>query len=233
MAYPIVVGTALSSRANSLVNDDVDLPLPVASGDLLLVFHATDGATTRTFSAGWTLIKEGVADSSANNVGIAYKIAAGGETTVTATKSVSERFTAIALRISAASWHGSTPPEVSTGATGNSASPNPDTHTASWGSAENLFIAIVAYDNSAGGGRVSAWPTNYTGSNLDSDDVLSAGCVAVGTRNLTGASDDPDVFTMTSDNWWAGTVVVRAGGSPPAVSLPFRSRSPIGHVLVR
>jgi len=221
--FPVVAGTATSSRASNAANDSVTLPASVASGDLLLVFHYSDGSLTRTFPSPWVEIKDAVCSSSVCNIGVGYLIASGGETSVTVTKSVSERFTAISYRITG--WHGTTPPEISTGATGSSTTPNPDTITASWGSDDNLFIAVMAVDDSGGGGSVSTWPANYTGSQITSPTASSAARGAVATRNLAASNDDPGTFTWSaSDQWWAGTVAVRpaaagGGATPPPTQM--------------
>ena len=133
-AFPQIVGSQLSSRASNSDPDTVNLPANIASGDLIIVFHFSDNALTRTFPNPWVEIKDAVVSGSSANIGIAYLIASGGETSVTVTKSGQERFAAIAIRISAASWHGTTAPIVSMGTTGNNQNPDPDSVTASWGS---------------------------------------------------------------------------------------------------
>ena len=217
-AFPQVAGTATSSRASAALDDPVTLPASVAAGDLIIVFHFSDSGLTRTFPGSWAEIKDASCAGPACTVGVAYLIASGGETSVTVTKSLSERFSAIAVRISAVSWHGTTPPEISTGATGSSANPNPNAVTASWGSADNLFIAAMAWDDSDGGDAMSAYPTNYTGNQNTGPNISSAGRGAIASREFAAASDDPGTFTIPSDQWWAGTVVVRpaAGGDVTA-----------------
>lgn len=213
MAFPQVVGSATSSRTSNAIDDSVTLPGSIAAGDLILVFHCSDGPLTRTFPSPWVEIKDiGVAGDSAT-IGIAYLIASGGEASVTVTKSVTERFSALAIQISASSWHGTTPPEVSTGVTGTSTAPDPDAITPSWGRGDNLFIAVCAFENNAGGISITVFPTNYGSNNLSSPDILSAGRGGIGTRELAAGSDDPGAFTISSsDAWWAGTVVVPPTG---------------------
>jgi len=217
--FPTVAGTQTSSRASGAADDSVTLPASVASGDLVIAFHYSDGALTRTFPSPWVEIKDALCNSSVCNVGVGYLIASGGETSVTVTKSAAERFTAISYRITG--WHGTTPPEISAGANGSSTTPNPDSVTASWGSDDNLFIAVMAIDESAGGGSVSTWPASYTGSQVTSPNVSSAGRGAVATRDLAASNDDPGTFTWSgSDQWWAGTVVVRPAAAGGGTSTP-------------
>ena len=225
-AFPQIVGSQLSSRASNGNPDTVNLPANIAAGDLIIVFHYSDDALTRTFPNPWVEIKDAPVDGDSANIGIAYLIASGGETSVTVTKSGSERFAATAIRISAASWHGTTAPEVSTGTTGSSQSPDPDSVTASWGAEDNLFIAVYAIDypalNEAGDPYAmptTGWPGNYTGNHIDSDRIYSCGGGGIASRELAASSDDPGTFTTTtSEQWWAGTVAIRPAIADSALS---------------
>ena len=102
-AFPQVGSTATSSNCTSVNDDPITMPSGIVAGDLLIVIHSTDvSGATRTWSGGFTEIKD--LDSS-SNIGVAYKIAAGGDT-LTVTKSLAERFSAIALRITASNSGG-------------------------------------------------------------------------------------------------------------------------------
>lgn len=215
MAFPTITSSQLSSRATNAIDDSVTLPASIAAGDLIIIFHFADGAGTRTVPGSWQLIKDAVTSGSVSSVGVAYLIASGGETSVTVTKSITERFSAIAIRIAAANWHGTTPPEISTGTTGSSTGPDPDNLILSgWGSEDTLWIPIVAFDDSAGTGTVSAYP--YASDNLKATAVSSAGCGAICSTTSTATSFNPNAFTLNpTDEWWAGTLAVRpaAGGA--------------------
>jgi len=207
--FPQVGGSATSSRSTNAIDDVVTLPASVASGDLVIVFHHSLGTGTRTFPSPWVEIKD-VAILSTFNMGIAYLIASGGETSVTVTKSASQRFSALAIRITAASWHGTTPPEITAGVTGQNANPDPDAITASWGSANNLFIAVNSIENDGGGQSTTAYPTNYVSNQLQSPDA-GGPRGAIATRELAASNDNPGTFTVSvgDERWWAGTIVVR------------------------
>lgn len=214
MSFPTIAQTQTSSRASNATTDTVTLPTStaIAAGDLIIVFHFTDGAgASATVPSPWVEIKDAAMAGSTGRVFVAYLIASGGETSVVVTKAVSERFTAIAVKIAAANWHGTTPPEISTGATGTSTTPNPDSLTTSWGSADNLWIAIMGMDDSAGTNTVSAYP--YASDNVKAPAVSSAGGGAICSTTSATASLDPGTFTITSDEWWAGTLAVRPAGS--------------------
>jgi hypothetical protein len=220
------VTTALSNQASGSTTATVALPATAAANDLGIVVHASDAGVTRSAwksgTADWSEAKDVEFATSPNNkatIGIAYRVMTGGETNCVVTQT-SERSSSIAILIAAGTWHGTQAPEFSTGAVGVSDSPDPDSVTASWGSENNLFIAVCAWDNSAAGNACTAYPTNYTGNNVQSDDVSSAGRCAIATREVASASGDPGVFTITSDEWWAGTIVVRpAAATNPTIVI--------------
>jgi len=223
MAFTIT--TATTSRGSNDTTDTINLPASVATGDLVIVVEAKDGNSTFTIPSPWVEIKDARADSNAASAFIAYLDATGGETSIDVTTSLSERFNAIAIRITAATWHGTTAPEVSTGATGASTAPDPDSVSASWGAEDNLFIATVIYDGSAQ--SVDGFPTNYGDNNVEESGGTSSAGVGIATRETTAdQADDPDAFTLSgSEQWWSGTIVVRpaaagaAGGFPGFLAL--------------
>lgn len=212
MAFPTIAQIQLSSRASNAVDDTVTLPTStaIAAGDLIIIFHFTDGAAlSATVPGSWVEIKDAAMAGSPNGrVFVAYLIASGGETSVTVTKGASERFTAIAIKVLAAEWHGVTPPEISTGATGTSATPDPDSLTASWGSADNLWVAIMGMDDSLGTNTVDAYP--YASNNQKATAVSSAAGGAICTTESAVATLDPSAYTIApSDEWWAGLMAIR------------------------
>jgi hypothetical protein len=225
LAFPTVVGSnATSNTSPNNPNHTVTLPGSIAAGDLLIALVAVDGAPTWTWPGDWNELLD-QAISAQNGITVGYKIAAGGETTVVPVSSFGERSNHISLRISAASWHGTTPPEITTpAATGSGTNANPaGSPTASWGSDDNLFIAVCSIDTN--GGPVTGWPANYSGNQLQNNTASSAGIAGLATRELAADSDDPGTFTNGSDNWLATTLIVRpAAGGAPATSLPFTRR---------
>lgn len=213
MAFPIVSGVQTSSQTLNTTTSVVTLPANVAAGDLIVaVIGADSGASTMTWPAPWVKLKDEAVSTTAR-ASIGYLIASGGETSVSVTHS-SERSNHIAARITG--WHGTTAPEISAIATGNSISPNADSVAASWGSDDNLFIVTTITDDSAAAFPITAWPTSYTDNQTSNQTASSAAKVGFATRNLAAASDDPGAFTLTtSEQWNAYTIVVRpaaAGG---------------------
>lgn len=220
MAFPVVQGVATSTRSSNATTTVVTFDAAASAGDLILVFHGSDsGAGANTYPAGWVELVD--AAGSGFQASIAYLIATGGETSVTVTHT-SERANAIAVRISG--WHGTTAPEVSTAATGSSTQPNPGSLTPSWGADDTLWIAAAFADDSATPFPITAWPTNYASNQTQGSTAASAADVAIATRNLNAASEDPGAFTMTAtETWSAYTVAVRpaaagGGGSPVTVT---------------
>jgi len=206
-AFPTVVGTQLSYTSSGLTGHIITLPANVAAGDLIIAFLAVDGTYTTSWPSPWVEI---VDTQNSTEFSIAYLIASGGETSVTATTSGAERSHQAAIRISAATWHGTTAPEVAT-ATGTSANPNSPSVTPSWGAADTLFITSFGIDAPEVAFPVTVWPTNYTGNNIESGvtPTSAAGC-ALATRELNATSDDPGAFTITgSDTWVSATIAVR------------------------
>ena len=229
-AFPTFAGACtLSTRASNNVNDTVNLPASIASGDLITVYHFKDGASTGTSAPSpWVELKD--VDDAAGTVHlwVGYLISSGGETSVVVTSSNAERFTSIACRITAASWHGTTPPEISASATGASQDgPDPDAVTASWSAEDNLFIAIACADIN---GDVDGYPANYADNQTQSDTTASSGHGGIATRELAAASDDPGIFSLdANEQWVAATIVVRpAGGAPPAAAPPTMMMMGVG-----
>lgn len=205
MAFPTAT-TATSQQSTNSATRTVTLPVGVAAGDLVIALIAGDGTTTFTWPSPWVEIKDEAGSGFVFTA--AYLIASGGETSVAVTASAVERSNHIALRITG--WHGTTPPEIAAAATGSSTTPNPPSLTPSWGAADTLWIAIAAADDSATPFPITAWPANYTTNQIANATATSAADVALATRGLNAAAEDPGTFTMTgTETWNAYTIAVR------------------------
>jgi hypothetical protein len=231
--FPTVVGTSSSETACDCA-PTITLPAGIQSGDLIIAFLAKDsftgGTATATWPSPWVELVDQTAGTAAT-LHVAYLIASGGETTVLPTMSVNERSKHLAIRIAAGSWHGTTPPEVATAVAGVSANPNSGSLTPSWGSGRTLWITTFGIDAPEGTFPVTGWPTNYADNNLSNGPVppgaTSAAGVALATRNLAAATEDPGAFTTTgSDDWVASTVAVR-----PADASTFTITDTIAKVM--
>ena len=219
--FPTVVATnSTSEQTSNSATPTITLPSGIAAGDLVIAFLAQDAcACTATWPGSWVeLVEQG--NGSSNSFHAAYLIASGGETTVVPTLSVAERSQYMSIRISAASWHGVTPPEVAAAVTANSANPNSGSLTPSWGAEDTLWITAFGIDDPDNPVLpVTAWPTNYTDNNLENGTLdASTSGVVIATRELNAATENPGAFTTTAnDTWVASTIAVRPAVSDPQI----------------
>lgn len=224
MAFPTIFSNALSNTTPNNTTSTVTLPASIAVGDLILAFVAADAvAGAMTWPSPWVKILDHAGTGFVISVG--YLIAAGGETSVGVTHTT-ERSNHIAVRIKAAEWHGTSPPEVNTAVTGLSVSPDPGSLAPSWGAADTLWVAFLGCDDFSVPFPITGWPTSYADSQLEKNTSTSAGDVAIASRGLNATSDDPGAFTMTvTEDWSAFTLAVRppqlAGRRPIYRPFPF------------
>ena len=213
MAFPQIAGSALSQAGSA--TPSYSLPAGVAAGDLVFAFifrDVTANDPTITWPGSWQPLEAYAGTHFAVYIG--YLVASGGETTVQPTFPISERGMAIAVRIAAADWHGTTPPEISTVVDGASANPDPGSLAPSWGAEDSLWIVVAGAD-SFGLVAPTAYPANYNDNQLSQHTQTSSGHGAIATRELNAASEDPGAFTLgISESWGAWTIAVRpvAGG---------------------
>jgi hypothetical protein len=195
----------------------VNLPAAIVSGDLLLAAFSLDEDTRSVNTpSGWTLLlnQAGVNDAGANDnrLTIFYRVANGTEgTTLAVTLPTSSRTAVWAGRITGSAT-GTAPEATGSGSTsGGTTTPNPPSETASWGSANNLWLVIGGFRAPSGSGpTVSSFPTNYVINQSVTSYTNNRVTVAVAARNLTLATDDPGTFTISDTSSTAtATVVVR------------------------
>jgi hypothetical protein len=229
MAFPSVRSISVGDEANSTA-PSYTLPATIVSGDLILVYACTDNTANFTVPTGFTEILN-AQTASAFKSQVFVKIADGTEdsTTVDGTLDASESTSYIALAIQ--DWYGTVAGgiSVSTGATNVGTDADPDSVTASWGSDDNLFIAVVGGDYA--NKTATAYPTSYADNQTTHAHSGGGGgqqAVSLATRELAAASDDPASFTLVddvSDTWAAHTIVVRpaaAGGAATPKQRAFK-----------
>lgn len=175
----------------------VNLPPNIASGDLLLVFFARNANATITDPSGWAVL---VSKLNGDTFRLYAKIADGSEgSTVTVGATNNGRVSAASYRITGAR-NGVTSSEiaVSSAVDGASATPDPPSLTPSWGSAENLWIAVTFAASS--NFTFSSYPTNYTLGQINAQTGSNgnSNAVTLASRLLTATSEDPGVFTTVS-----------------------------------
>ena len=222
MAFPVIASVTASSFGTDATAHLVAMPATVDANDLLIVGFANDGSATVTTPGGWTLIQSD-ANSTAARLSSYYKIAVGNEdgTTVDFVTSATEKAAAQVYRITAASWHGTTPPETAAAATGGGAGPDPpSTNPAGWNVEDTLWIAMYGADDDD---DASTYPTNYTnGTYTQSDNSNASASMGSARRELAAASDDPGIFTIAAgEEWITITLAIRPSGSVTLTGVLF------------
>ena len=209
MAFPTVGATTESSGGSGANATQHTITLPSHSaGDLLFVAFSNDGAATVSVGSGASFNVLTNTATAANRLTTWYFLATSSSHTLRLDTSASEGSAWSAYRINSGTHNCAVNvPQQGTAATGASVSPNPPTLTASWGSADNLWIVAYGWDGN------SAWtshPASYTGSPLDDRWAHANGCgIGMATQNITTATQDPGVATIASDDWVAQTIVIR------------------------
>jgi len=233
MAFPSVASKNNSYRADIGTSHTVNLPAGIQAGNLLLVFFAlrVTALVTITFPEGWTKIAE-IMDYR-SEIGIAWREADGNEgATITVTTSSSLRSAHISYRITGATDPDTQAPEVSTGASGSSANPDPDSLTPTGGVKDYLWIALDYHDG--GTIPVTGYPANYNDNQeyRDVPDQNYAATLGIATRELNASSEDPGTFTLSSSRYWgACTVAVHPTGVAavaPTAALDGPLAGPLG-----
>ena len=211
LAAPVVASVTETEFGTDTTDHYVGMPATVDAGDLLIVLFTNDGGATVTTPSGWTQLAS-TANGSAVRLSVYYKIAAGteGGTTVNFVTSANEEEAAAQVyRIT--DWHGTTPPEISTAATGTSNRPNPASlDPAGWDVADTLWIAVAGQDRGDQSGT-TAYPAYYTdGISTLSSDTTDSCRTHSARRVLAAASENPGAFTIpVSEEWVAFTIAVR------------------------
>jgi hypothetical protein len=211
MAFPTVETTNTSFESSGVTTHNISLPSGVASGDLLIAILSLDGnnadSTWPTGDDLWTELLD--VASSGNRLSIAYRDADGTEgATVDVTTDNGRKSSHITFRISG---HTVQAPDISTGATGSGANPDPDSLTPAGGADDILWLAICGVDSEF---TFSAWPTDYSSNQLEvnSSSGSFGSSAAVATRNINTTVQDPGTFTHDgSDQYVACTIAVYPG----------------------
>lgn len=229
MAFPTIEGTAgtLNAAANTTAPA---VPYPtvtggILSGDMLILVGAIDLQTSVV--SNWNGFTQGDwgASTSASG-GWAYKWAAGGETGTVTLTTTSERQTWSMRCIRGA--HSTSAPEGAA-VSGNSTDPDPPSLTPSWGAEDTLWLAVVEIDDVT---VPTAAPTNY-GNFETIAGATSSASQALATRALNAATENPGVFTMTTEQWRAQTIAIRPAAGGGGATSAFRfPRRPM-HLLAR
>jgi hypothetical protein len=176
------------------------MPSGITSGDLLLVYVVYAVGAERVFvtPSGWTRIGRTFGNSAVESY-VYARVATGGDTlTLTKTREAGgtggAAGVAIAYRISGQA-SGVAGDIVGCSFANSFANPtNPPSHTAVWGSADNLWLAGNAISES--NFPINAYPSSYTLGQLTVAEVGVTYRAAMAGRQLAAATEDPDVFVF-------------------------------------
>jgi hypothetical protein len=206
----VVLSVTPTPFATSSTTHNVVMPTTVVTGDLLIILFSNNGSSTVTTPTNWSLLFS-TPYSTLVRLSAYAKIALGteGGTLVNLLTSAAQLGAAHVYRIQVGTWSGSLLDVLyGTAATGASTSPNPPSLSASWGAANNLFIAVEASQHTD---VVSAYPTTYIdGFNTVGGTGTAAAGIGSARKISTLVSDDPGVFTLAlTEEWVANTLVIK------------------------
>ena len=210
VAFPAVVTTNVGNETTLDTSYSAPLPASLVSGNLLIVIlsgYSGLGASQYNTPAGWTQLFQSSGTGNLRSLAAFYKVSNGSEGSTLALT-----LTGIGMLKASTAYQISgyqSVPEAGTTATGTSSAPNPPNLAPSWGSANNLFIALCGQLDSALTPQTA--PTSYgsiiqdttTGSGIDNPRTASA------VRELTASSDDPGAFGSSVATWAANTIAIR------------------------
>ena len=199
--YPTVEGATTWYIGSQVTSHVVDLPADITKGDLLLLFFNSHGAITNINTpSGWTSLFK-VGEGTDHAIMVAYKEAAGGESTVTVTTTASVYSTTNSYRISG---YTSAPEATYTNSETDDNKPDSPILTPTWDDASTLWITGFGMQGTR---SVSSNPTSYGSLQYVNQNTNACGSAI---RNLKATSENPSYFTMSgSCQWYAWTVAVR------------------------
>lgn len=223
MAYPQVRATGTGINTSDSTSHVITFPDGIQVGDLIVVIFGVDGNPTISIDTGysglgWTIETPTVTNGTALSTTMRAKIATGTTNYLSFTTSSSEQ-SAYAVYI--ISGTNNNPIEYSiirvSGATGTSTNFDPPNTTGYNGTQDYLWLAVAFSD---GVTVATAAPTNFT--SLATQAGTSTGVsVSMATRQYTGISLNPDVFTSAYSTWIAYTINIEPY-SGVACIFPYR-----------
>ena len=180
---------------------NVAMPGTVAAGRLLIVILASSFAVTTP--SGWTL-KKTISATSSCILNVYTRIADGteGGTNVNFVTSSGDFVAAHVYYASDANYNASICFAVSTGATGTSTTPDPDSLTSGFGAVDTTWIAAcVAATND-----ITGFPASYGNT---AETYFLYGILGTADRDVNGSSQNPGSFTIASAAWAAITIGIQ------------------------
>jgi hypothetical protein len=207
-----IESTATYSQNSSSTSHAVTLPTGISAGELLLMCFIRHDQGAITTPSGWTLLASADVDEK-DSAAIFAKIASGSEgSTQTVAIDSSTRASAVTLLING-HRNGVSSSEIAVSSANqqtNTLAPDPPSLTPSWGSAENLWLAIGFCD--FGSFTFGSYPSGYAlGINTVQTGAGTGNAVSVAGKLATGTSEDPGAFTISASarNWASFTLAIR------------------------
>lgn len=211
MALSIVSSSTYNSAGTALNTHSVPMPSSLAAGNLLLLFYTQHGTDGTTLPSGWTTLFSNTTSSPSDPHYILAKISGGteGNQNFIIGGGKAQRATAVVYNISG-NRNGVTSSEIAVSsevAETSILTPNPPSLTPSWGSAENLWIAVSFVND--GSFTFVSYPTNYTlGQNAQQNGSGTGNAILIAARLLTASSEDPGVFTISGSTRNFGSLTI-------------------------
>ena len=187
---PLTVEATNTSSEEGSTTQTVSLPAALAAGDLLIIDLVLSSGPTVTTPSGWTELFK-VISSGQITIASYWKNSDGGEggsVAVTVGRSVEGGHTS--YRISG--WQGT--PEAAT----NASDADPPNLTPSWGSAENLWIALCGWHTETT--DITAPPSNYSNL-LTANSSGDRSNIGTAERILAASSENPGTFTGAANEY--------------------------------
>lgn len=198
--FPVIDGTpAQKANTGTVATHPFDLPAHDAGDLLVLIVGFVDGGTI-TDPAGWTQVYTNTNTLYGGRV--LYRVSNGSEgSSVSFTTSSSCRSTGVCYVLRNGDL------VEGTSGTGTGTNPDPPNLAPSWGSNDTLWLTALHANGGLAG--IGAYPTNYDErqSRINTTATTAAGAG----RYLTGSSEDPPTWTISSVPYIVGTIGVRPG----------------------
>jgi hypothetical protein len=212
MASPSLVSSTVTSITTSATAHTYNLPATVAAGDLMVAWLVAGDSTLTagtTLTDDWTNILDRLVIAFHRwQCWVRRADGTEGGSTIAATAGSAVKGGGVVQRISGAWGSGGegTAYEIGTPtSTGFGTGPNPNSVTAPWGSADQLYIAAAT---GGGDGATFTAPSGY--GSLAQVAAGAGHIVAAAVLAETSASDDPAAFSLDlSENHQAVTLVIR------------------------
>jgi len=237
MAAPVIEQVQQSSNDTNTTSHDLKVPVSMTNDNLLLMIFAHDDSESSDFvwpASGAQYNEFGLFKPGVVGLEFGWRVIDGSEADFNITSSV-EQSAHWGLEISGAIDPDTQAPEVSTGASGDSAAADSDSITPTGGSKDYLMISVAVLNN--GDATFTVYPTNCP----DTQNTYNTGggngiAAAFCSDGVTGASFDPDAYTNSSNNWAALTIAIHppaAGGDKPGFPISLFSHAQRQSPLLR